>query len=208
MAGHCRLTVSTTHPLCSFSRCRLWPTCSFRADCVLFYADRQAGFLAAVARAGSHAPSCGCALSRVHSPPPPGQYILALLCSAQHLSAEQRHSCHTDPTLCYPCRCLMISSATLPAITGQVISSSTQLAHRATLTTYGSSPPHGFLGAAVGLYHPEEAMTFPHTQLVLWPHGVRMWGWGSHGCPAESECYGVSWGSGLDGVLGCCDEVR
>jgi len=35
-------------------------------------------------------------------------------------------------------------------------------------------------------------MPFPHTQLVLWPHGVRTRGHGSRGGPAGSPSYGVT----------------
>ena len=62
---------------------------------------------------------------------------------------------------------------------------------------YGCSPPHGFSGAAVGQPHPEEEMPFPSMQLVLWPHGVRTWGRGSHRSPAGSQSYGVMWGYGV-----------
>ena len=57
---------------------------------------------------------------------------------------------------------------------------------------YDCSPPHGFFGAALWQPHPEERMPFPHTQLVLWPHGVRTRGHGSRGGPAGSPSYGVT----------------
>ena len=43
----------------------------------------------------------------------------------------------------------------------------------------------------------KEEMPFPHTQLVLWPHGVRTGGRGSHEGPEGSQGYGVTSGYGV-----------
>ena len=73
-------------------------------------------------------------------------------------------------------------------------------------------PTESFFGAALWQPHPEERMPFPHTQLVLWPHGVRTRGHGSRGAPAGSPSYMQSDGAAQflvsGGVLGHSDGVR